>query len=225
MVAITDLGTAADTASATCALTGVTVPAGATILMMAYEKTTTGSGGTFADTGGSNAYLSLTGGFPNNTQNQGLVGVWQVPNASALSGATITYTKNTSGVQTQISGAYLTNTTGITTGTFNAGLSTNPSATISSTSSGEIIIGWVGFNAVSGDTFTQDSANGSYATPPDILIANGNGIAGGSFIKGAAGSISYAPSISNSRTWGAIIAAYAAAPTGPTTLYSLMNVG
>lgn len=95
------------------------------------------------------------------------------------------------------------------------GTSTTPSATTpSQTQSGDLVIGTLGWVAAGGTpSFTQDSTNGSYSSPPALNNGNPLSVAGGHFTLSGSGAVTYAPTISSSAAWGIIAMTFKAAST------------
>jgi hypothetical protein len=86
----------------------------------------------------------------------------------------------------------------------NAG-STTPSGTgIHPFTNGDLVVGFVATRGPSTDTFTQDSTDGAYATPPvrvGTTAATGPTLAGGTFIQSVAAATDYKPTLGTSRPW------------------------
>lgn len=227
-ISVTDIGTNSNTSGATVAVTvGVGgVPSGALIVVCICEQGSSTVGGSVADTAG-NTYASAV----SQTLSPGataFMNVFYAFNASALvSTNTITYTKQTSGDRTAISAFYAT---GIQTspdpldGAVTAsakGSSSAPSVTSGTPgASGELFVGVVGVSGETTDTFTQDSTNGAYATPPTRVGTSGAGldpvVAGGNLVNSGSSAKTYAPSIT-SRAWGDVIVGFKAAAAGGVT--------
>lgn len=197
-------------ATVVLAIPGGGVPSGATIVVAAGESagTSVSSLGTAAD--GTNTYNKKTSARRNAVGNN-FGGIFVAENVAALTSSnSITYTKNVSGSIGAISALYAT---GVATASYDAGVTasaTGSSKTPSVTSgtlavSGELIIGMV-FNQGSGfsGTFTQDSTNGSYATPFDEAPSSAR-IDGGNFVSSGTTAKTYAPSFSLSAAWAAFI--------------------
>ena len=232
-ISVIDLGTASGTAGSTVTISSVTVPAKSLIFVLAFENTTGANFGSLGD-GASNSYSPINGQFPNNVTANGVVQTHYAFNVAALNNSTITYTKFTSGVFASIAILYATgilSTSNPLDPVFTVGISGSGTLmTVTSgspASSGELVIGAVGWNAGAGDTFSQDVANGAYAFPPDVLITSGssNGIGGGFLINSGISSVTYAPTLNNSRPWAAIIQAFSAAPVSQPDAVTLIGVG
>ncbi len=148
--------------------------------------------------------------------------------AALTSGQTITMTNATGASNTAALSCFYA--TGLktasdpqdsTTNNGTGGSSATPSVTASGApaTASSLVIGLVGTNGPSGDSFTQDSTNAAYATPPTrVGTAGGNQttnytIAGGFVVTSS--QLTYAPSIT-SRNWAAMIAGFAPAPSGST---------
>lgn len=210
-VSVTDIGAAGDTPNPTVAISSVTVPAGSLIVIFIEEAIAT-VGGTVSD--GSNTYTKAASKSQAGVVFGAFYYAW---NSLALSGATITYTKENSGVATTMAAFYAT---GIQTASdpldaavtaTAGGVSATPSVTSGTPgTSGELFVGCTGRNA-GAETFTQDSTNGSYAAPPDAFAIAVSGVGGGFLVNAGSSAKTYAPTISSSRTWVDIIIGFKAA--------------
>jgi hypothetical protein len=91
-----------------------------------------------------------------------------------------------------------------------SGSSTTPSASATSTVAADLLVGSVGSNGPSGDTFTQDPA---YTSTTRTGTTGGGAtsnvtLAGGWRVAGAAGAYAYAPALGTARAWVDAIAAF-----------------
>ena len=201
---VLDFGSAANSSGPTLALTGVTAPAGSTIVMFVYELSTTNQIGALSD-GTTNTYNIVTAANPNNDPDDGIALIFVAENIVGISNATLTYTKGTSGSPAAMAAL---GPVGVIPGSYDGavendvgGSSASPSVTMSATpdAQNELIIGAVAWNGTTSDTFTQDSAHGNYAVPFDFnKSVAGVNIAGGSFIQsGTPALATYAPTITS----------------------------
>lgn len=224
-IVVTNIGTnfsktVANTTALTVSVPAGGVPAGATIIVGIANSWLSSLG----TSDGTNVYTdTLTQGL-NNTAASGVVYLSYAENVAALvSGNTISITNNSGASRVVVASAFYV--TGLATpgpaidNTVFArafGSSTTPSVTAAAVpaTAGSLIVGIVGTNGPSGDTFTQDSTHAAYATPPVRVGSSGGAqtsnwcVAGGNVVSSA--QLTYAPSIT-SRDWGAIIVAFAPA--------------
>lgn len=200
----TSLGVNASTTGATVTLTGCTVPAGALIVVCVMDNAAVA--GSVADT--LNSY-ALASSVVVNAAN--ILQAFYAYNVTALSSGTITYTKHTSGATAVISAFYIT---GELTGSTpldlvtlpTSGTSTSPSITSGTpTVSNEFFVGFIG-TPTAGVTLTQDVTH-AWQNFPVIENAN-NTIAGGSFVNAGSGALTYAPTLSGSVKWGALLISF-----------------
>jgi len=215
-ITLVDLGGNNSTAGPTVTV-GVTVPAGDLVYVTVFEKSASNITGSVTDpvNGTYNFYKGVS---PNGSAAEGFMTSFYIWNAKALSVQNITYTKGTSGVFTQVN---VLRASGIGTGNdpldLNAGgTASGSSATPSITSgtfarTGELIINYLGWSAVGGDFFTQDSTNAAYASPPPVANNSGSAEAnaGGFLVRTSLAPILYAPVLNNSRPWAIIQAVFA----------------
>ena len=230
-ISVINLGTASGTAGATITITGVTVPSGSLIYVLSFERNSSGTQGIIDD--GTNSYNISIVGSPNGSAANGVSTSFYAFNSIQLNNATITYTKDTSGVFASMaafyaSGIQTTSDPLDTVTNIAVGNSTTPNVTTFGplNATGELIVGNIAWNAGTGDTFTQDSINGAYATPPDSLISSVAGIGGGNLVDSDTAPITYAPMLNNSRTWVNFIVTFLAIPPPPpisATLIGVMN--
>jgi hypothetical protein len=205
-IVVSDIGQNSNSSGATVTLTGVTVPAGSLIVVATLDSNTTVGTGTVTDT--LNTYNVLTHGYPNNNDSNGVAEISYSYNVTALSNATITYTKIFGFGMASISAFYATGIlttdpkdTAVTNSA--TGSSTTPSVTSGTPGqSGELIVGVVFANSGSSKTFTQDSINAAWTAPPDQTVVHSTVMQiGGNIIKSGTGTSKYAPTISNTAVW------------------------
>lgn len=227
---VTDLGKTSGSSGAAISLTtSVSVPTGALIVAIAYEKSTGNSGTGFADTVG-NSYISDLGGYaPDNNTSYGIYQVYWSYNSIALpSGDTITFTRHTSGDAVVLEAFYVTGIwkssdpfdayTGSECSGGNAcyGSSTSPSAnTAVPTYSNDLFVGIVAYYSSSSTTPTQDSTNAAWATPPDYSATGSINIQlfGGTFVATDGLSHIYAPTLPASVPWSDYVMSFRSLPT------------
>lgn len=209
-IAVTDLGTGSNSAGATLALTSLTVPAGALIVVLVTENTSA-SAGTCAD-GASNTYAVPSGGSVALPSSNGFVQIFRAYNVSALTNQSITYTKQTSGRACAISAFYVT---GIQTSgdpvdasvtATASGTSSAPAATTGTPSQiGTLLVMGVGWeNASAGTAFTQ-STNANFGAPfsTNNTLAAASA-AGANAVSMGRSPVAYAGILGASGSWGAI---------------------
>lgn len=236
-ISVTNIGTASDHSTTTSSL-NITVPVGGVptgALIVCCAATTvaagTGIAGAFTDTAGINTYATAWSagnsvGF-NGVGANGYIILGYSFNSSALTSANaVTFNTSTASHSDGFSAFYAT---GIQTSSdprdtafqnTATGSSAAPSVAASAVpaAAGSLVIGIVGINAPSSDTFTQDSTNAAYANFP-IRVGSSAGstlsnatIAGGEIVSSA--QLTYAPALGTSRTWAAAITAFKPASTG-----------
>ena len=206
------------------------VPAGALICVLAYEVSgvTPTASGTLSDT------INTYNNAKNSTNSSGgrWLTVFYAYNVLALTSAnSITYTLNNSGNFAAVSAFYAT---GIQTSSdpfdsVAAASAALPSGSPSVTSGtfavpGELVVGAVGASGSVG-SFTQDSTNAAYTTPPNIEAAFSSffPVAGGSVVQSTTTALTYNPTAVT--PWIAIIVSFkplGAAPPTPTPFFSLI---
>jgi len=216
-----DLGTvSAASAPVSMDLTPVTVPAGATIFVTVMEKSV--SRGSVSDSAG-NIYFHILEQAPNNNTANGLLQTYYTVNVYPMVGGTITYAKNTPPNFCCMSAMYVTGVYRVAdnfdgnASNLTFGNSTTPSVTSFGPSlfdSGELVVGAVGWSTTTNDTFTQDSVNGAYSTPPAFFLSTSGqaAIAGGSLVRTGTAPITYAPTIGASNPWAAIFQSFIPEP-------------
>ena len=207
MIGIYDLGSSSNAAGATLTLASVTVPAGALIVVAVTENSATANG-TLGD-GGTNGYSvaasQAMGGSAGQTQ------VFMAYNVTALSAATLTFTKNVSGSKCSISAFYATGVatsspldTAVTAAA--AGTSSAPTVTSGAPSaSGDLIVGVCGYSNASALTFTQ-AGGMAFLAPPDNTTAQPTASIGGGWVQYfGMNAVTYAPTLSGTPTGTATI--------------------
>jgi hypothetical protein len=193
---ISDFGTSNNTAGATLSpafASTFTVPAGALIVVAVLEATAT-TPGTLSD--GVNTYTTGPSQLMNG--GAGILQIFYCANCSAVTGGTLTYTKNTSGHNTSLSAFYVT---GIATSSpldtaFTASTPTT-TATITLTSGtpsaqGLFVMAIAGFI---GSPQNWSGAPTPWTNPPIATTATGAEIMGGSIIYEGTAPLSW-PAIS-----------------------------
>ncbi len=232
-ISVTNLGTVGGTSPNPEVLTlANSVGAGALIVVLINEASTTGATGTVTDTAG-NTYTKAATKTNNNAAANGCGSIFYAWNVTALNvGNTITYTRNTAGkavamaalaaggIQSSSNPLDLNTTPTFGSSTGGTGISSGTPAV-----AGELFVGGITLNPnASGDTFTQDT-NHAWAVPFAVLKGVGggtNGLAGGSFVNPLNTGLTYAPT-HTSRTWAAFLLSFKPAPSG--TAYTLVADG
>lgn len=194
----TNLGTAAATSATSVTITGVTVPAGAMIVVAADESNTGGTP-TVTDSA-SNTYLRVT--------YYGFISIYRAYNVTALSSGSISF-NNTIAYDLNISAFSIT---GEQTSTQpddlavgSSGSSTTPFvASGVPVQSGELFTCAVSYNSITA-AYTQDTGHG-WATPFNEIVGNSRTLAGGSLI--GSGTNICAPTLSASASWDEIITSF-----------------
>lgn len=188
---------------ATIALTGVTVPAGALIVVSVLERNATVSG-SVSDT--LNSYspapaVSLSGG--------GRVQAFYAYNVSALSGGTITFTKISAPNTAVISAFYVTGASTSSPLDLANSVALSATATPSLTSGtpavpGELFVGIAGY----GNTGTYIQASG-WSAPPNAVIGTASALGGGNLINSGTSTQTFSPTVSaGTPSWGLIILSF-----------------
>lgn len=185
------------------------VPKGAHI-MLGISHDANLSSGTIADSGGNSPYtfstskafnsLSTNGGLffvraKNITTalNNGDTIVWTAPGGVTIAAVTAFYAVGLADQSIDVSNSA-------------AGSSTTPSVTSPTpTAGGELFIGLAGGKTLV-SSFTQDSTNAAWASPPGqvSIVAP---VLGGGWVFGGAGAMTYAPTLGTSDLWAAVIVA------------------
>lgn len=192
-----------------------TVPSGATIVVCWHDNGTAGSNASVSDAV-SNTYTLLSSQTLNNLNAQGKGGVYYATNVSALSAQNITGTPTASSgcgfSAFYVTGA-ATSSIDSTVTASNSGSSTSPTVTAASIPGypSSLIVGVAVFNGA--PTFTQDSTNAAYASPPNnpgAGAATNRNLQGGNVVSSS--KLTYNPAISPSSQWATFI--FALKPSG-----------
>lgn len=214
-ITVTTLGTNASGASATVNLSITAgVPAGALIVVCVADSGTGGLTGMSASDPTNGPYTAGPAALNNNTAASGSGSIWYFWNSAVLASGTILSYTGPDGTPKALSAFYATGIqTSSNPGEASAtatGSSTTPSvASGSPTGAGELFVGCV--SDAGPTTFTQDSTNAAYATPPDRKITAGSGavIAGGGVVNAGSSALTYAPTLgATPRAWAALIIAF-----------------
>lgn len=208
-IVVTNIGSSTTVATGAITITvGVGgVPAGAAIFVAASDSGT--SAGTVSD---SKSNLYLTERTSTNGSNL-TVSLYRCSFVIALvNGDTIKYTLN--GTLGAVSVFYATGlaNVGQDTAVGAGGTSATPSVTSPVPSSaGDLFIGVVG-GATLISSFTQDSTNAAWASPPGSVSNAAPVLGGGNVVNPSATALTYAPTFGTSDNWRAVIAAFFPAP-------------
>jgi hypothetical protein len=212
VITVVNIGTG--TTSVTIGAGGV--PAAAQIIVCTSDNGSVATGASVTDTAG-NTYL-----IPNAIGLAHVAGLsvaaYRARTGLALvNGNTITYTPTTGATLSHISAFYvlgLDNVAGDTGAYFAAtGTSTAPSVTsLTPVTGGEFFIGVVG-GATLVVSFTQDSTNAAWASPPGQASLAATVLVGGNVVNPSKTTLTYAPTLGTSDTWIAVIYALFVAPT------------
>ena len=217
-ISIVNAGVGGNSTGATATISGVTVPAGAIIVVLVGEASGASSLGSVSDSAG-NSYSIITQAANDGSPVFGVGGIFYSTTGNALSNGTITYTKQSSPDAASLSAVYVTGAaatnpldTAVTASA--TGLSTNPSVTSGTPATNcELFIGALSWSPNSG-TFGEDGGNG-WATPPNQGTSESfTVVAGGSQVNGSYGAKTFAPSLSASFKWAAFIIGFKAPPSG-----------
>jgi hypothetical protein len=221
-VTVTNIGSNSGTAISTLV---VTVPAGgvpakAHIVVCIADNGSSGAGGSVTDTAG-NTYLGAgnNGGNIYNVNSAGATkvtaAVFRERTGLALNqNDTITYTLTTGATAADMSAFYVTGLANVGSDnvSFNNTTATGNSATPSVTSGtprdfGEFCVGIVGAATVV-STFTQDSTNAAWASPPGQISLAGPVLVGGNVVNVGKTALTYAPTFNITDQWAATIVGY-----------------
>lgn len=208
--AVTNIGNGGATGG-NPAITGVTVPSGSLILVVATDEVA--ALGSVSD--GVNTYSLATSISANGGGLQ--TGLFYAPNAS-LSSGTITYTRGSGSVAAEISAVYSSNILGVSpldtaVSATAQGSSAAPSVTSGTpVQSGELFVGGLGAISAAGLTITQDTGHG-WAFPPNTgSQADGFGslvfASGGTQVNAGTGTKIFAPTLNAARPWGILVAGF-----------------
>lgn len=198
-ISVTNIGTSsAITATGTQTLTGVTVPAGSTIVCAAWDNASITTAGTLADTA-SNSYssgITLTASFCAGKY-------FYVVNCAALSGGTITYTRVAStALGRSMSAFYITGVSGldsaVTATLLNQTSNTNPLAgTLTSgtpTQAGDLFCAMFFGSPDNNGGFIEDSGHGWAPPLTNVIDAfSAAEIGGGNQVNAGSGTKVFAP--------------------------------
>lgn len=222
-VSVVNIGTAHATSGTTVTVTvgAGGVPAGVVIIIVCgYNNVHPNTGGTISDTAG-NSYFggALDGAYGVSASNTCMVFFTHLTSAALSSGNVITWTMDqSSGTRGAMSVFYATGLVGPpeNIGVFSIGTSATPSSGLNNNLHvGDLVVGLVGIVGSSG-TFTQDSTNGPYATPPNESTTGTSNsdfrVDGGTMIATAVTHQTYAPTYSNGKSWVCGIIIFQAAP-------------
>ena len=220
MATWTTIGIANNSIGPTLPLTvgGSGVIGGSCIVVIVHDRSTAGSP-SLADSQG-NSYALVDSQGLNGSRTYGTLYFFRAFNSIALSAVdTITYTKGGTG-NLQCALSAMSTTLALTasdpvdgaTVATNFGTNFNPNVTSGvPTLTNELFVGAVGIRGTSG-TFTQDSANAAWVTPPDESSSGTSSINarvnGGSVIDATTATRTYAPNYSVSEHWAAIIVGF-----------------
>lgn len=209
---VVNIGTNSNTSGTTCVIAiPSSVPAGALIVVEVTEKAS--AGGSVADGVNSGNY-SVATQLLANLGADGIAQMFYVEGSAALTSSnSITYTKD-AGNAVAMSAFYVTGvaTSGALDGSIVGGFGTSVSPNVTSgtpATAGCIFLAYVG-NMGTASTFTQDSG---WVTPPTAVTsgatASDRTVNGGYLVQtGSAAPETYSVLFANSKTWGALIAAF-----------------
>src|ERR1700690_2903579 len=166
---LTNLGTNANAGTATCKVTGVTVPLGALIIVIVGERSAAASIGPLNDDAGNVYVAAISDSIVGNPAN-GALAMYYCVNCLALSSQNITYTKaGATSDRTAVSAFYVTGASiGAVLGAgalayFATG--TSPSVTLTMQATNSLVIGAVVRDGGT-QTYTQST---SFSTPPTAV--------------------------------------------------------
>ena len=203
-ISATSSGSGGNGSNTTVVLSGVTVPAGAIIVVAVTEASGDALLGSVSDSAG-NSYSLITSADAGGSSFYES-GIFYSTTGNALSGGSLTYTKHNGVANTAISAVYVTGAkasspldTAVTQRA--TGSSSAPSVTSGTpTSQGELFIATVGWpNA----TLTQDSGHG-WASPPAQGSSTAN-VAGGNQINSTAAALTFSPALGSAQSWAAFV--------------------
>ncbi len=224
-ISVTNIGTNSTTSATSLAVTvgAGGVPAGSLIVVCAeiFKLGSSPNINTVVDTATNSYNAGRISGHPNNVGTNGEGSISYAFNCLALANTnTITASSTATASQIAVSAFYAT---GIQTSsdpinafpsTVAAGSSATPSVQLAGVPlvAGSLVIGAVGTNGPNTDTFTQDSTNGAWATPPiRVGTAVDATIAGGFLVTSA--QVTYAPTLGTSRPWTDMTIVFKPAPS------------
>jgi len=219
---IVNIGTqSVTTTTASVNQTGVNVPSGALIVVIAHENTAVAAGSSGCSDGTNGAYSVATSLSTGASFGQ----IFYFANSAALTNATITYTKSLStDTPTTLSYFFITGLATSTPldGTFTATVafttSTTPTVTSGAAAAdGEFVIGACCYKGAGTATYTQP-ATPSWTNPPNNQNANaGAQIGAGFVINQGSSAVTYNPTLSGAGTNGALLVVAFKPLTTPTT--------
>jgi hypothetical protein len=196
------------------------VPAGAHIIVCAAWNATSNLP-TIADTA-SNTYQisgSATAQANNNTSALGASAIFRERTGGALvNGNTIVFTLPATSTLAAVSVFYATglDAVGADSVFYNStfGSSSTPSVTSNPPSghhTDELVVAVVSGSSVI-TTYTQDSTNAAWASPPGVISTAAPVLGGGWFVNHAGGTLTYAPTFNTSDSWAATIVGFVSIP-------------
>lgn len=208
---VVNLGTNADGSTGTCSLTGITVPAGATIVVFVFDHVT----GTINAPGDpvNGSYTNIAGAMshPNNSAASGTAAIYYLKGVQALTNSSIIWNKIGTAEVAGISAFYILGAgaldNNVTAASFGNG--TQITFLTSNTPSGpnELFIGAVAYDNSS--TCTQDSTNAAWTTPFNQV--SGIGLFGGHVTNATQSTLTYSPTLGATGLWAAYIVGFAPA--------------
>jgi hypothetical protein len=218
-IVLTELGSLIDNTGPSMGVPFITISAGSLIFVSVYDRSTSGLPGTVTDDAG-NTYTLINFWAPSNNSLNGQVQSFYAWNCHPLSTNTISYTKpdgNSLAAMDVMSATGILNTSDPLDGNFTSNGIGNqffqPTATSGTPSSiNELVIATVGWPGLAADTFTQDSTNAPWASPPIVNEINQIVLAGGNIVNHSASAVTYAPSLSTARAWAILIQGFLPAP-------------
>jgi len=199
-------GVAVNTVAVTVPAGGV--PVGALIVVCVSDNSVSGTGGlnAVADTGG-NVYTSAVQANNNNAAANGC-GIMYTANVTKalVNTNTITYTLGTATSSAAVAAFYIKGAPTLIEAKNSAtGSSTTPSVTSGTPSvAGDLFIGMVSATTLV-SSFTQDSTNAAWASPPGQVSIAAPPLGGGNVVNAGAGTRTYAPTFGTTDTWAALI--------------------
>lgn len=214
-------GTAVATVTFTIGAGGV--PAGALILITVSDSSIINTNSTCTDTAG-NTYTSRHGKTKNNVAANGFANFWESDNSLALvSGNTIVvHVGSATTANISANACYVTGVSNRASGPYNAAVSaetSGSSTTPSVTSNVPATAGQIFFAYAAGTTliasFTQDSTNATWASPPGSVSNAAPPLGGGNVINNTLSARTYAPTFGTTDTWAAAIIAYESGDVRP----------
>jgi hypothetical protein len=225
-ITLTNIGNASNAGGASVVLApGSNVPSGVHVFVATIENEN-GPVGTVTDNSNGVQYTKISSGFTVGTS-VSTAAIFVLPAASNKSGIltsnNISYTKETGGDAGAITCWYVS---GLTPAgkifpdffTFNGGTSSAPTATQTGVAATNGLLIGVVFWGTTTTTFTQDSTNAAYATPPTANTGEVTAtcaVAGGSFVTTGSTVSTYAPTLGASSNWVDVLMVYNPGPPNP----------